>query len=236
VTDLDIEILFMDDIKYLNTLSSYLGWLSITLVFIGGFLQITKLIIDHNERILHKQSLSKYIQWFAVSLIFISGFLQIAKFTVDRHEKALADNPYMKPILTGTSEVKVILASEEQVNAHYIDQGGYLAFGRYGQPILLMSSIDCFAQQTGKDEVIWKGIFNLDASDNSINKPISYLANAQIVQIGFAPMPKEAKVKGGVAIITINNSIRIELKIPEQDITNGLIIIGDLGNTLSKFQ
>ncbi|MEK7247271.1 MAG: hypothetical protein AAB092_02245, partial [Chloroflexota bacterium] len=71
----------------------------------------------------------------SIGLVFLGGFFQVGRFLVDRRERhlsALAQearlNPNRQPIQTGTATVEVLIESDDQLNNHYADRGGYLAF------------------------------------------------------------------------------------------------------------
>lgn len=124
--------------------------------------------------------------------------------------------PYRQPINTASATVEVFVASDEQINTHYMDRGGYLIFAKGQEKLLEISSQDSWARQIGEGRVLYKGIFNMDANDSSAGKPVNRLANSKYVQIFFHNIPKDKKVLSGKAICTINNDIRFEITIPEQ--------------------
>jgi hypothetical protein len=62
------------------------------------------------------------------------------------------------------------------------------------------------------------------------------LRNAEFVQIEFFPMPKDAHVLEGRAVVTVNSAVRIEIKIPKQDLRDGKILVRDLGLSFQSFK
>ena len=148
-----------------------------------------------------------------------------------------AVRPYRQPIRTATATTEAVIISGEDVNTRHIDRGGYIAFYRGTERLLAMVSNECTARQTGKNEVIFRAVFNMDATDSAVGKPVGFLKRAtDYVQIRFLPMAKKAKVLGGRAICTFNSDIRVEIAIPAQEITNGLIFAHDLEDVFSKFE
>ena len=185
-------------------------------------------------------TLSAWLQWLSIGLVFISGFLQVGKYIVDRREGALSAlaeaerlNPHNQPVRTGTATVEVTIESNEQINAHYMDQGGYLAFVRGTETLMVMASLDCFARQTGNGRIVWRGVFNLDANDSSVGKPVRFLQQAEYVQIGFRPMPAKSAVKDGKAVITLNSAVRLELPISEQQMPADFMIVKNIADVLA---
>ena len=64
--------------NHLKLLSVYIQWISVSLVFISGFCQISKYFLDQ-----HTDKVKNYIQWISISLVFLGGFSQIPKFILD---------------------------------------------------------------------------------------------------------------------------------------------------------
>lgn len=143
--------------------------------------------------------------------------------------------PYRQPIRTATATVEVTIISNEKVNTTYMDSGGYIVFGKGKEALLVMSSTQCRAWQTGEGKVIYRAVFNMDAADSAVGKPVYSLKEAEYTQINFLPMPKESKVLAGKAICTFNNIVRTEITIPPQETVKGLIFARNLENVFSEF-
>lgn len=189
------------------------------------------------------RSLSNWLQWVSISLVFVSGFLQVGKYVVDRREKSLSAiaqaeqlSPYNKPIHTATATVELVVESAEQIHTHYMDRGGYLAFAKGQEALALMTSLDCFVRPAGKNELAWKGIFNLDAAHEAIGKPVNFLRTAEYIQIGFNPMKPKSRVKHGTAIVTINSAIRLTVDIPAQQMPGDFILVPITQSVLDQFK
>ena len=145
--------------------------------------------------------------------------------------------PYRQPIRTVTSTVEVAIISGENINTRYMDTGSFIAFCKGKESLLVMSSTECTAKQTGKGEIIYRAIFNMDATDPAVGKPVNFLKKAaEYVQIKFLPMPEKAKVSGGKAICTFNNEVRAEITVPLQEATKGLIFVRNLETVFSEFK
>jgi hypothetical protein len=144
--------------------------------------------------------------------------------------------PYRQPIRTATSTVEVIILSNENVNSTFMDSGGYIAFGKREKPLIIMSSNQCIGKQTGKGKVIYRGVFNMDATDSAVGKPLYFLKEAEFAQVCFFPMPKESKVIEGKAICTFNSIVQIEITIPLQETKEGLIFAHNLESAFSEFR
>ncbi len=189
------------------------------------------------------RNFSGWLQWVSIALVFVSGFLQVGKYIVDRREKVLTGieqaelvNPNRQPINTGSATVELTIESEQQVNSHFMDRGGYLAFGRGTETMMVLRSLDCFGTQNGKGEVVWRAVLSLDASDVSIGKTIRSLSEAEFVQIGFTPLAANSRVKGGIAIVTLNSAVRLEIPIPSQRMDEDHIMVRELSPVRAKLQ
>lgn len=156
--------------------------------------------------------------------------------------------PYRQPINSASATVELIVASDEQIDAHYMDRGGYLILAKDQEKLFEVYSDDSWAKQMGKGRVLYRGIFNMDANDPSAGKPVNQLAKAEYAQIFFHKIPKEKKVLSGKAVCTINNDIRFEIDIPEQmpkqipgeeagqRLDTNLIFAKDLKNAFVNFE
>ena len=233
-----------NNIGGLKSLSSFLQWISIVLIFIGGFLQITKQIIDRREKSLSEKvqadrDSQKLIQeeQLKEKVGNLEGDLDTKlKEINDLKEKAKFTNPYEQPIHSGSSKVVVTIESSENINAHFMDRGAYIAFGKNRDAILTMNSIDSFGISNGNNTVTYTANLNLDANDISIGKLVKSLKETEFIQIGFGKMPENSKVIGGNAVCTINGIVRFEIKIPSQNLIKDFMISRDLSGTFKDFK
>ena len=117
-----------------------------------------------------------------------------------------------------------------------MDRGGYLAFVKGQNALLVVSSTSCFGRQIGNDRVLYRGVFELDTTSDATQKPVLFLKDAEFVQISFAPMPENMQVVDGKAIFTVNNTVRVELQIPNQKMSKNFIIVPDIRKALQDFK
>ncbi|MDO8795560.1 MAG: hypothetical protein Q7J25_13170 [Vicinamibacterales bacterium] len=168
-------------------------------------------------------------------MVFLGGFLQVGRYLVDRREKTLSaiveaeeSKPTRLPINTGSVTVEILVDSDQAFNNHFLDQGAFLAFGRGTEPLMILRSIDCFANQLGNKQVRWRAVLSLDAADSAVGKTVNFLRDAEFVQIEFGPMPPKSKIVRGMAILTLNSAVRIEIPILPQEAESMHIFIRDL--------
>ncbi len=133
------------------------------------------------------------------------------------------------PILNGEAQVEVRVMSKRK-SRRYHGRGGYLGFGKQRRALLHFASLDCTATRSGTSDVTYSGTFSIDMNDPGIGKPISYLEQAEFIQIGFSPLAPQSRVLGGKAVVLINNTIRYEYKIPPQMMASNFILITNMKN------
>lgn len=179
---------------------------------------------------------------FYKNLFFIIGLIGLVLALVGywgtwyfgRQAEAIA--PYKQKIRTATATVEVTILSKEKVNTTYMGSGGYIAFGKNNQPLLIMSSTTCTAIQTGEGKVIYRAIFNMDAKDKAVGKPVYFIKDSDYIQIEFVPMPEKSTVLSGEAICTFNNNVRIEIAILPQETKEKKIFVYDLKDAFLEFE
>jgi cell division protein FtsB len=131
--------------------------------------------------------------------------------------------PTEQPIKTGSATVEVRIKSDDQVNSHFMDKGGYVAFGKGGTAFLVMGAGDCYGRQLGDGSILYRGVFALDATASVIGKSLSVLRETEGVQARFFPMAEKSTVLGGRAICTFNNAVRVEFTIPAQTMNSNFV-------------
>lgn len=156
--------------------------------------------------------------------------------------------PFRQPINAVSATVEIVVNSDEQINTHFMDRGGYLIFAKGQKAMLTVFSQDSWARQLGGNRVLYRGIFNMDVNDSAAGKSVNKLAETEYVQIFFHTIPKGKKVLSGKAVCTINNEIRVEIDIPEQmpeqvqeaeaskKVNNNLILVRDLKSVFKDFK
>jgi hypothetical protein len=130
-----------NEIAELRTLAYFLQWAAIALVFVGGFLQLGSLVVDHRVT------------------------------TLSDAEQAEKLNPVAQAARTGTAVIELIQDSKDATNSHFMDSGAALGFARGNQDLMVLRSIDSFGVQNGKGEIIWRATLGLDLADVSVGKP-----------------------------------------------------------------
>ena len=233
-----------NNISGLKSLSSLLQWISIVLIFFGGFLQITKQIIDRREKTLsEKVQLEKEGQkkiqeeQLKEKVGNLEGDLDTKlKEINDLKEKAKYTNPFEQPIHSGSSKIVVTIESKEDINYHFMDSGAYIAFGKRSEALMTMNSMDSFGISNGNNTVTYTANLNLDANDVSIGKTVRSLKETEFVQIGFTKMPENSKVIGGNVVCTINGIVRFEIKITSQKMLKDFILTRSLADTFKEFK
>jgi len=138
-------------------------------------------------------------------------------------------DPYKQPIRTATVTIEVTIESNEPLDNNYMDRGGYVAFGKGHDALLVMAGTQCLAKQQGNGQVIYRGVFAMDAAYPASGKPLSFLRDSEFVQISFLPMPPKSKVLKGSAICIFNSQERLEIEIPSQQMVDEKIIVPNLG-------
>ena len=137
-------------------------------------------------------------------------------------------NPLKRLVASATSHVEVTIRSDEQISATHMTRGGYLAFGKGRQPLLVISGIQSEARQTGNGEVIYSGDFSIEPGQPLVGKPIELLQESDLIQIAFRSIPANSQVLQGKASVVVNGDTRLEFEIPSQQMQNDLILIRDM--------
>ena len=177
------------------------------------------------------KTLSYIIVFFGTACVLLGS---IGTYYFGKQVESIA--PYTQKIRTATATVEVTILSKEKVNTTYMGSGGYIAFGKNNQPLLIMSSTTCTAIQTGEGKVIYRTIFNMDAKDKAVGKPVYFIKDSDYIQIEFVPMPEKSKVLSGEAICTFNNNVRIEITILPQETKEKKIFVSDLKDAFLEFK
>ena len=144
--------------------------------------------------------------------------------------------PFRAPIRSASATVEVFIRTDTPYDNFYMDRGGYLAFGKGTSALLTTSATQCLGKQQGNNRALIRGVFEMDATDAAVGQPVQSLRDTEFVQIEFLPMPKNAHVLEGRAVITVNSAVRIEVSIPEQDIQEGKILVRNLSSVFQDFK
>jgi cell division protein FtsB len=193
------------------------------------------LIADLNQRLSQKNSELQRLETEFIPFKTIA----LEKYTGSEQErlKQLADeiqelkNPLKKLIASATSQVEVTVKSDEQVDTTYMDVGGYLAFVKDRQPLLITSNTQSHARQNGKGEVVYRGDFSIAPGQSVVGKPIETLQTSDLIQIRFEMIPPKSQVLRGKASVVINGDTRFEFEILPQQMANDKIIVRDVARS-----
>jgi hypothetical protein len=188
------------------------------------------------DSIAELRTLSGILQWVSIGLVFISGFLQVGKFIVDRREKVLSNieqaerlSPLAQPIQTAGAVIEIVQVSKDAVDAHYMDSGAALAFAKGDQALMVLRSLDSFAVQNGKGEIVWRATLVLDLADVSVGKPVRSLRDSDFLEFLFGQLKEGAVIRDGSVAVTINSAVRLQAKIPSQVASkDGRLFLRDL--------
>ncbi len=247
-----------NDPAQLRSLGNFLQGAAIALVFLGGILQVGRFIVDRREKTVNSGiQARKEQEQSAREVEFqrkISGLevhlgerqkeiaelkseaTELRSQTTELRSKAEGLDPLRQTIKTATATVEVTIASSEARNNHYMDSGGYLAFGKGRDALMVVNSIDCFALQLGGDRVLYRAVFTLDATSPVIGKRIGVLKEAEYLQIGFKPMPPKQRVVGGRAVVTVNSGVRLEFEVPPQEMASDFVIVRNIAPALAHLR
>jgi hypothetical protein len=160
----------------------------------------------------------------------------VEKRAAELEKKVQASDPVLQPIRAAKATVELQVESDDQVNTTYMDRGGYFALGRGNKPILVAGGREAIAKQLGNSRVLWRAVWNMDASDQAVGKQVKSLKEAEFCQITFLMMPKNSKVINGSVRLTINNDVQLDFAIPRQQATEDRIFIRDISKTLNMLQ
>lgn len=138
------------------------------------------------------------------------------------------NDPYSQPIRTATATVEVVVASSEDIKTTYMDRGGYIVFAKGRDALIVMASTQCTAIQNGKGEIVYRGIFNMDAAHPANGKPLAFLKESEYVQIGFGPLAQKSKILRGRVICIFNSQERVEIEVPPQEMMEDKILVTKL--------
>jgi hypothetical protein len=145
-------------------------------------------------------------------------------------------NPFKKPIASASASVEVTIRSEEQLDRTYMTEGGFLAFVKNRQILLLVTDTKSSARQNGKGEVVYKGHFQMQANQSAIGKPVEILRESDLLQIKFNKIPENSSVLRGNAAVVINGDLRLDFEILPQQMQEKNIILRDIKNTFLTTQ
>lgn len=160
----------------------------------------------------------------------------VEKRAADLEKKVQASDPVLQPIRAAKATVELQAESDDQVNTTYMDRGGFFALAKGNAPVLVASGREADARQLGNRRVLWRAVWNMDASDQAVGKRVRSLRDAEYCQITFLMMPKNSKILSGSVRLTINNDVQLDFTIPPQQAVEDRIFVRDISRVLNSLQ
>lgn len=231
-----------NNVSSLASLATVIQWIAIGMVFFGGLLQLGKFFVDKRIGLLKEQKQNEIELVRQETEQKLNGQIDSLKVDLstskskimELNEKTRFVDPYAQPIQSGSASIYIKIKSEEKLNDHFMDSGGYIAFGKGEEELLSMNSRECDAKSITPDNVIYSGVFNLDALHHSIGKNLTFLKEAEYIQIQFMPIKKDYNVIEGKVVCTFNGNARIEFLVPAQIMQKNLLFIRNLAPVFNK--
>ena len=180
----------------------------------------------HNVLATSRSPFEENVYTLVGGLTLVALIILVAWYLMQSSQRDIACD---QPIRTGTATIEITVASDEDVNTTYLDSGAYVAFGKGGESLLMMSSRQCTAKQTGDGQIIYRAIVNMDVSDPAFGKSVRSLEEAEYIQISFLPMPEQSQLLAGKVTSILNGEAVLAMSIPAQETTNGKIFVRGLG-------
>jgi len=131
-------------------------------------------------------------------------------------QKLEAVDPWEQPIAAAKATIEIRVVSQDKLNNHFMDRGGYAAIGKGNDAMLVARGTESSGIQQGNGEVLYTAEFNSPASDPGIGKQLKVLSFVDYFQIVLDVIPKNANIIGGKIIWALNNSITLTFDIPMQ--------------------
>jgi hypothetical protein len=150
------------------------------------------------------------------------------------------ENPYKQFLRTGTADVDIIINSKNSINTSRVEtwgDWGPLALGKDGQMCLFMdlSLPSIRIEQIDNNQVRYKGTLILNTRDESVNRPISDLSEADCILIRFDNALTDSNVVSGDVVFNFNGgSVQTKIPIPFQQIKNETILVEDIRRYFKK--
>ncbi len=233
-----------NSVNILSKASSLLQWMAFGLIFLGLLLGIAKHFVDQREKklIQNAQEVKETVRVERERVFerkiesLKSEIIERKKDISELEKKTVPVNPYLQLIRTAIATIEIIVKSNENIDTKFMDRGGYMAFAKGNKALLIMSGTSCTARQLGDGRVLYRGVFELDATSEATKENILFLKDADYVQIGFSPMPEKVQVLSGKAICTLNNLVRVEFIVPNQQMQKDFIIVPNSKVAMTDFK
>ncbi|MFA7256130.1 MAG: hypothetical protein WC047_00960 [Kiritimatiellales bacterium] len=166
---------------------------------------------------------------FAAQVVAVALVMYIANAVYWQHNiKRFMPASVDKPINTCDATVKLIIESQDERNTHFMSKGGYLAFGKGNEAILVTAAPDSWGRPVASNEYQFRGLFKMDASSTAAGKPVNILRDAEYVQVKFLEAPNDFRLIRGEAVCVLNSDVRISMEFSEQKATDQKVYLRDM--------
>jgi hypothetical protein len=137
--------------------------------------------------------------------------------------------PNRQPIRTATATIEIALEQSDtshpeslQFDVKARDMGcpSVMSLMSGTETVLTLSSPDCFFRKQRNGEVVYWAVVTMDPSDSASGKPVSSLASADSIRASIHLIRGNNRITRGRALITVNNSTRMEVAVPPQVLRN----------------
>lgn len=229
------------------------------MIFIGGFLQIGKFFVDNKiktlkkqEVILKEQKINEQVDSLKTNLSSSkkelnelrekSKQVDSLKINLSENKKELSKlkektkyvNPYTQPIESGKATVYIKIRTQEKFNNSFMDRGGIVVFAKGNEEILILSDNKCTGKSINNEEVVFQGVFELNANHRNIGKNLTFLKEAEYIQVKFHPLEKNYEIIEGKVVCVFNGNARLEFKIEKQMMNFQSAFIKNLNTIFDK--
>jgi len=145
-------------------------------------------------------------------------------------------DPYKQPLQIGKADIDVTVEPNGEIG------GGLRSFAGLGSILLVKDDNSILVEMEGvaarkqieNGQMVYWSKPELDIKDESVNKPICRLAEAERAVIWFERLPPKSKIIKGEVAFTFNSSVHLVIPIPPQTMENDVIIIQDVRKYFKK--
>jgi hypothetical protein len=147
-----------------------------------------------------------------------------------------ATAPYRQSVKTATAAVEIAVESDSKISTEFLDKGATADLSKDGEILLRMSSVSSSATQSGSGQVVYRAELVMNPADPGLGKSVQALKTTDTFRVFFQKMPAESKILTGRISILINGEVPIEVSVPPQQISDGLIAVRDVASVFAHFQ
>jgi hypothetical protein len=150
-------------------------------------------------------------------------------------EANMSREPPAGSLRTARAEVDVTieLPADEKLRD---DSGGYFSIAIRLQPIITPFGEQSKVVNLTSRRSRWTAVWDLDPADPVIGSSIGNLLHGDNCQIHFNGLPDHLKVITGKVTLTLNGKTKLAFVVPEQEVSNGQIIIPNIASSLEPIK